>query len=88
MKPDDIPPSPALERHYSPKEIAEMWGIHVTTVRRLFQDEPGVLKLTHLPLGSARPRVTLRIPESVLQRVHNRRSRGFQLIQPGDHETR
>ena len=31
------------ERHYSAKEIAELWGLSPAAIRRLFRDEPGVL---------------------------------------------
>jgi|SRR6266542_729871 len=30
----------ALEKHYSPQEDAELWGLSDNTVRRLFEDEP------------------------------------------------
>jgi hypothetical protein len=33
----------AFERHYTAKELAELWGLDESTVRRLFRDEPGVL---------------------------------------------
>jgi hypothetical protein len=65
-----------FERHYTPKELAVLWALDETTIRRLFYDEPGVLKI-----GKANRRdgkrdyVSLRIPESVAQRVHNQRSR-------------
>ena len=65
-----------FERHYTPKELAGLWALDDTTIRRLFYDEPGVLKI-----GKANRRdgkrdyVSLRIPASVAQRVHSRRSR-------------
>ena len=62
------------ERHYAVAEIAEMWNLSADKVRELFENEPGVLVL-----GDRRPRykrryVTLRIPHSVLERVHRRLS--------------
>jgi len=60
-------------RHYSPAEIAELWSLSVDSVRKLFENEPGVLVL-----GNAEPRrgkrsyTTLRIPEHVIDRVHRR----------------
>jgi hypothetical protein len=33
-----------LERHYSVAEIAEMWGLSEKTVRRMFEEEDGVLQ--------------------------------------------
>jgi hypothetical protein len=65
----------AIERHFTPQEIAESWVLDESTIRRIFIDEPGVLKL-----GKANRRdgkrdyVTLRIPQSVLQRVYQRRA--------------
>lgn len=32
----------AGERHYSITQIAERWGLSERTVKRMFQDEPGV----------------------------------------------
>ena len=66
----------AFERHFTAQELAELWTLDTSTIRRLFQDEPGVLKI-----GKANRRdgrrdyMTLRIPESVACRVHWERSR-------------
>lgn len=68
--------SEATERHYTPKEIAELWQVDPCTVRRLIQDEPGVLKLGNA--GSRRSKrayITLRVPQSVLERLHSRRTK-------------
>jgi AraC-like DNA-binding protein len=64
---------PALERHYTLLQVAELWGWSDETVRRVFRDEPGVLR-TALPSLRTRKRqnFALRIPESVLVRVHER----------------
>lgn len=66
---------PALERHYTVAQIAELWGWSETKVREVFRDEPGVLQTQ---LRTLRPRkrqnVSLRIPESVMLRVHDRLS--------------
>lgn len=66
----------AFERHFTPQELAKLWLLHVTTIRRLFEDEPGVLKY-HGRVGrhGQREYVTLRIPESVARSVYARRSR-------------
>ncbi len=34
-----------MEKHYSVQDVATTWGVDETTVRRLFIDEPGVLRL-------------------------------------------
>lgn len=64
---------PGLERHYTPHQVAELWNLDESTVRRVFIDEPGVFKLAR-PYGRKRQHITLRIPESVVLRVHSRRS--------------
>jgi hypothetical protein len=66
----------ATERHYSPDQVAEMWGVHANTIRRLFRGEPGVLEFGSDETRWSRKRKTMRIPESVLIRVHeNKRSK-------------
>lgn len=64
----------ASEQHYSPQEIAALWGMSADTVRRLFEDAPGVLKISMPRLlknqRKHRPHVLLRIPASALERVH------------------
>lgn len=70
-------PSPQVfnERHYSVAEISTMWNLSPDAVRRLFEDEPGVLVLGHTAaVGGRRRYTTLRIPESVVERVHRRLS--------------
>ncbi len=66
----------AFERHYNPKELASIWHLDQTTVRRLFQDQPGVLKVGKSNRRDGkRDYVSLRIPQSVAERVHRERSR-------------
>jgi len=65
--------SVALERHYSVPEIALMWSMSEKSVRRLFDGEPGILVWGHTETRFRRAYVNLRIPESVLIRVHQRR---------------
>jgi hypothetical protein len=62
------------ERHYSPAELAESWSVDVETIRNLFREEPGVLKIGEKDPKHKRPYITLRIPESVAVRVHKRLS--------------
>lgn len=64
-----------FDRHFTPAELAEIWRLDQTTIRRMFQDMPGVLKI-----GKANRRdgkrdyVTLRIPEAVASRVYRERT--------------
>jgi AraC-like DNA-binding protein len=65
------------ERHYCVKEVAEMLNLSIDTVQRMFAAEEGVLVISSARSGARRRRgkVTLRIPESVLQRVYSRLER-------------
>jgi hypothetical protein len=60
------------ERHYSPAELAELWNLSADTVRRMFENEPGILVFENPVRSSSRRFRTLRIPESVAQRVYSR----------------
>ena len=64
----------ALERHFSAKEIAELWGLCENSVRQLFKNEPGVVRIQRPRSRWKRAYTTLRIPKSVLDRVHRRMS--------------
>jgi transcriptional regulator GlxA family with amidase domain len=64
----------AIEKHYSVSEVAEIWGLSTKTIQRIFEDERGVLKVGAAETRFKRRYYTLRIPESVVLRVHNRRS--------------
>jgi AraC-like DNA-binding protein len=63
---------PALERHYSIDEVAALWRLSRQTVRRVFDDEAGVLRYGRGDSSRRRGYQTLRIPESVVVRVHGR----------------
>jgi hypothetical protein len=83
---DDSAPSPltqsteavprALERHYTVAEVAAAWGLSESKVRELFRDEPGVLQtqLRTLRPRKKRQNISVRIPETILLRVHARLS--------------
>src|SRR5262252_525315 len=78
------PNAPALERHYAPYELGQIWNLSADSVRRLFEHEPGVLVIEHLKSKAKRRYRTLRIPESVVERVHRRMTIPL-LCQPGEH---
>jgi hypothetical protein len=67
----------AIEKHYTVSEVAAMWSLSSDTVRALFRNHPGVLKLDSPELVRKKKRgyCVLRIPESVVQRVHAERSK-------------
>lgn len=60
------------ERHYSVAELAAVWNLSKQTIRRLFQDEPDVVRIGEQEVRHRRMYVTLRIPETVVRRVHQR----------------
>jgi hypothetical protein len=62
------------DKHYTPDELAELWGVSVDSIRRIFRDEPGVLKMGEKSPKHKRQYLTLRIPESVVERVYTRLS--------------
>lgn len=69
----------ATERHYTVKEVAGLWRLAENTVRKIFMDDPAVIKFASPRLlrkerKRAAP-VSLRIPESALIRAHENWSR-------------
>jgi len=67
----------ATDRHLTPAELGEVWHCSPNTIRRLFEDEAGVLTYTAAaPSRSPRRRrmVQMRIPARVVIRVHARLS--------------
>lgn len=58
-----------LEEHVTSGQVAEAWGCSVVSVYRIFEDEPGVMKLGAMT-DRRRTRRELRIPKSVLERVY------------------
>ena len=67
------PPNTAeSEHHFTAKEIAEAWNLSQDSIYRLFVNEPGVLILARERKKYRRTRRTLRIPESVKNRVYRR----------------
>lgn len=61
-----------VERHYAVDEVAEMWHLSPDKVRDLFENEPGVLVIGDPSARHKRRYRTLRIPQTVLNRVHTR----------------
>ncbi len=62
-------------RMFTPAELAKVWNLSENSIRRLFQDEPGVFKMGSAnPRGKKRGYQTLRIPEAVAARVFTERS--------------
>jgi hypothetical protein len=57
--------------------FAELWRLDESTIRRIFEDAPGVLKVGNERRRSGkREYFTLRIPASVAEREYQRRING------------
>lgn len=63
---------PALERHFTVAEISKRWFFSENTIRRLFSQEPGVIKIARPHTRSKRGYTSIRIPERIAERVHRR----------------
>jgi pSer/pThr/pTyr-binding forkhead associated (FHA) protein len=60
----------SVEKHYSVAELAKIWNLSENTIRRIFENEPNVLKWGITEGRFKRRYTTLRIPETVVSRVH------------------
>lgn len=70
------------ETHYRINELAKMWKLSRDTIRLLFRNEPGVIKIGKglTRHGTGRPYLVLSIPESVAMRVKTRISRPLRVV--------
>jgi hypothetical protein len=66
-----FPEVPAFEQHHTVTEISTQWSVSDDTIRKLFSDETGVIKIGK-PNRRKRKYFTLLVPESVLLRVYQR----------------
>lgn len=63
----------AEEKYYTPQELASLWRFSPATIRKLFRNEPGVLKLEGCGAAQGkRNYTTFSIPESAALRVRER----------------
>ncbi len=64
----------AQDRHYTVKELGELWHMSPHTARRLVENEPGVIKFDSGFKKSPRTRklIQIRVPARVMQRVHQK----------------
>lgn len=56
-------------------EVAEQWGVSTDLIRDVFKDEDGVLIFERSGTRVKRPYSTMRIPDSILERVYAKLSR-------------
>ena len=61
-------------RMYTPRELADLWQLSEQSIRRLFQDRRGVLKLGDDNPRGKRSYTTLRIPAAVVEQVFKERT--------------
>jgi hypothetical protein len=64
------------QQFYTTRELAKWTKLHRSTVQRLFVDEEGVVKLGCPTRRGKRQYFTLRIPQSVVERVFRRMTVG------------
>jgi hypothetical protein len=57
------------EMVFTPEELAERTKLHPSTIRKLFADQPGVIRLGRAGSRSHRRYYTIRVPRSVAERV-------------------
>jgi hypothetical protein len=66
-------PPRVLEKCYSPDALADAWGYSADTIRKMFENEPGVQIMGNKQSTRHKRRYrTMKIPESVARRVWNR----------------
>lgn len=58
------------EPHYTPGELAELWHISDDTVRAIFENEPGIIRIVRPETRTKRGHNSMRIPESVARRKY------------------
>jgi hypothetical protein len=61
--------STTFEVHYRIGQLAAQWKYGRETIRKIVQDEPGVLKLK---MGRKKANTTYSVPASVAERIHTR----------------
>jgi hypothetical protein len=71
-QPASTPAASFSERHYSVAELSVLWNLGPDLLRKLFEREPGVMVIGDPSPRGRRRYTTLRIPESVAERVHRR----------------
>jgi Zn-dependent peptidase ImmA (M78 family) len=79
------------KNHYSVQELAAEWGVSAQTIRRIFEDWPGVIRISQPILGRKErkraPRVTLRIPAVIADAAHRQWAGGARSKVERSHST-
>lgn len=58
------------EQHFTISEIAELWHLSRATVRSVFADVPGVLRIVRPEQRKKRKYESIRIPARIVRSVH------------------
>jgi hypothetical protein len=66
---EPVPPV-ETEQHYTISEVAELWHLSRATVRSLFADVPGVLRIVRPETRTKRRFESVRIPARIVRSVH------------------
>jgi hypothetical protein len=61
-----------VERHFKPQELGELWNLDANTIRRMFENEDGVMIFGSEERRSCRRYKSMRIPQSIAAKVHRR----------------
>ena len=66
-----------MKQHYTPQALADRWSLSATKIRRMFENEPDVLRIGEQSRREGRRQLkrgyyTMRIPASTAERVYKR----------------
>ncbi len=64
----------SVEQHFSVKELSELWGLSERTVRRLIEQEPGVIRI-HQSARGKRSYRRVQVPASIAERIYRKVTR-------------
>jgi len=66
----------ATEQHYTPQQLAKLWSLSATKIRRMFENESGILRIGEPSRRQGRTLkrsyYTMRIPASIAARVYTK----------------
>lgn len=62
----------SMEKHYTTAELGKVWKVSPVTVAKMFAEVEGVMRISmpRVLSGTRKPKVSLRIPESVAARLY------------------
>ncbi len=66
--------SSSVEQHFSVKELSELWEFSERTVRRLIEQEPGVIRIHQSSRGKRSYR-RVQVPASIAERIYRKITR-------------